>query len=51
MASASSERCTRGDFAEALPAVAVLVVVRDFDFVGIALLPPETDSELIVDLN
>jgi hypothetical protein len=28
-----------------------LVVVRDFDFVGMAILPPETDPVLLVDAN
>ncbi len=28
-----------------------LVIVRDLDFVGISLLPPETDPVLIVDPN
>ena len=28
-----------------------LVVVRDFDFVGIAILPPEADPKLVIDAN
>jgi hypothetical protein len=28
-----------------------LVVVRDFDIVGISILPPETDPILVVDPN
>jgi hypothetical protein len=27
------------------------VVIRDFDVVGIAVLPPETDPELVIDAN
>src|SRR5690606_18346242 len=38
-------RCTSGDVSVGL------VVVRDFDLVGIAFLPPETDPVLFVDAD
>lgn len=46
-----SQRCTSAGAFRTAPLRDLRVVVRDFDFVGIAILPSEADAKLLIDAH